>query len=194
MLAGAALLVTAGVLNFAQRVRHETPPWDGVRWGDTRLGIIAEAVEPGSSGARGQILPGDHLLGISLNNQDNYDEIAHARDIQIYLDQARVGGDIHYFIERPSYPEESRLYYADLDNLDAIHKWTPRDVYINLIGVVFLFVGFFVLFKQGGRAPFALHFASLCLAAYVFCFYTPVGTYRDLDLAQTVHLRVSLYS
>src|SRR4029079_8879124 len=62
-------------------------------------------------------------------------------------------------------------------------KWTPRDVYINLIGVVFLFVGFFVLFKQGGRAPFALHFASLCLAAYVFCFYTPVGTYRDLDLA-----------
>ena len=183
MLAGAALLVTAGVLNFAQRVRHETPPSDGVTWTDTRQGIIAVSVEPGSSGARGQILPGDHLLGISLNNQDKYDEIAHASDIQIYLDQARVGGGIHYFIERPTYPEESRLYYADLDNLDAIHKWTPRDVYINLIGVVFLFVGFFVLFKQGGRAPFALHFASLCLAAYVFCFYTPVGTYRDLDLA-----------
>jgi len=183
VLAGAALLVTAGVLNFAQRVRHETPPSDGVTWTDTRQGIIAVSVEPGSSGARGQILPGDHLLGISLNNQDKYDEIAHASDIQIYLDQARVGGGIHYFIERPTYPEESRLYYADLDNLDAIHKWTPRDVYINLIGVVFLFVGFFVLFKQGGRAPFALHFASLCLAAYVFCFYTPVGTYRDLDLA-----------
>jgi len=183
VLAGAALLVTAGVLNFAQRVRHETPPSDGVTWSDTRQGIIAVSVEPGSSGARGQILPGDHLLGISLNNQDKYDEIAHASDIQIYLDQARVGGGIHYFIERPTYPEESRLYYADLDNLDAIHKWTPRDVYINLIGVVFLFVGFFVLFKQGGRAPFALHFASLCLAAYVFCFYNPVGTYRDLDLA-----------
>src|SRR4029078_1261014 len=59
----------------------------------------------------------------------------------------------------------------------------PRDAYINLIGVVFLFVGFFVLFKQGGRAPFAVHFASLCLAAYVCCVYTPVGTYRDLDLA-----------
>jgi two-component system NtrC family sensor kinase len=182
VLAGAALLVTAGILNFAQRLRHETPPWDGVRWTDTRQGIIAEFVEPASSGARGQILPGDRLIAISLDNK-NYEEVGHSRDVQMYLDQARVGGDLHYLIERPSYPEESRFYYADLDQLDAIHKWTPRDVYINLIGVVFLFVGFFVLFKQGGRAPFALHFAALCLAAFVFCFYTPLGTYRDLDLA-----------
>lgn len=182
MLAGAALLVTAGVLNFAQRARHETPPWDGIRWTNTKQGVVAETVEPGSSGERGQVLPGDHLLGASLNNRD-YEEIANASDVQIYLQQAGVGGEIHYYIERPSYPEESRLYYADIDHLDAIHKWTPRDVYINFLGIVFLFVGFFVLFKQGGRAPFALHFASLCLAAFVFCFYTPVGTYRDLDLA-----------
>ena len=182
MLASAALLVTAGVLNFGQRLRHETPPWDGVRWSDTKQGILAETVDAGSSGARAQILPGDHLLGVSLDNR-NYEEIGRARDVQIYLDQARSDGKIHYLIERPSYPEDSRLYYADLDNLDPIHKWTPRDVYINLIGVVFLFVGFFVLFKQGGRAPFALHFASVCLTAFVFCWYTPVGTYRDLDLA-----------
>jgi PAS domain S-box-containing protein len=182
VLAGAALLVTAGVLNFAQRLRHETPPWDGVTWNNTRQGIIAEVVEPGSAGARGQILPGDRLIAISLDNK-NYEEVGHARDVQIYLDQARVGGDVHYLIERPSYPEDSRFYYADLQALDAIHKWTPRDVYINLVGLVFLFVGFLVLFKQGGRAPFALHFAILCLAAFVFCFYTPLGTYRDLDLA-----------
>jgi hypothetical protein len=182
VLAGAALLVTAGILNFAQRLRNETPPWDGIRWSDTRHGIIAEVVEPGSSGARGQILPGDRLIAISLDNR-NYDEIGHSKDVQIYLDQAHVGGDLHYLIERPSYPVESRYYYADLDGLDAIYKWTPRVVYINLIGLVFLFVGFFVLFKQGGRAPFALHFATLCLAAFVFCFYVPIGTYRDLDLA-----------
>src|SRR4029079_19688582 len=74
-------------------------------------------------------------------------------------------------------------YWADLDNMGAIHRWTPRVLYINLIGVIFLCVGFFVLFKQGGRAPYALHFAMFCLAAFVFLFYTPVGSYRDLDLA-----------
>jgi len=185
VLATAALLVTAGVLNFAQRLRHETPAWDGVRWTDTKQGVIAEIVEPGSSGARAQILPGDHLIGISADNR-KYDEVGRAKEVQMYLDQARVAGDIHYLIERPSYPVESRLYYADLDHLDATHKWTPLVVYINLIGLVWLFVGFFVLFKQGGRAPFALHFASVCLAAFVLFFYTPVGTYRDLDLAVAI--------
>jgi two-component system NtrC family sensor kinase len=182
VLAGAALLVTAGILNFAQRMRHETPPWDGVRWTDTKQGIIAETVEAGSSAARAQILPGDRLLAVSVSNV-KYDEIGRAEKVQLYLDQAHVGGQIHYLIERPSYPEESRFYYADLDNLNATHKWTPRVLYINLIGLVYLFVGFFVLFKQGGRAPFALHFAILCLAAFVFHSFTQVGTYRDLDLA-----------
>src|SRR5262249_25403029 len=41
----------------------------------------------------------------------------------------------------------------------------------------------FVLFRQGGRAPFVLHFAGLFLAAFVFHFYTPLGSYRDLDIA-----------
>ena len=176
-------MVAAGVLNFVQRARRETPAWDGVTWTETKDGIIAETIDPVSSGARSRLLPGDRLLGVSLTGNDKYAEIGHAKDVQMYLDQAQVGGQIHYLIERPSYPEESRYYYADIDNLDATHKWTPRSLYINLIGLVYLFVGFFVLFKQGGRAPFALHFATLCLAAFVFHFYTPVGSYRDLDLA-----------
>ena len=182
LLIGAALLVSAGILNFRQRARHETPAWDGVRWTDTKQGVVAETIERNSSGERSWLLPGDHLVAISLDD-NRYEEIGHARDVQMYLDQAQVGGQIHYLMERPSYPQETRQYYADLDKLDAVHKWTPRVIYINLIGLVYLFVGFFVLFKQGGRAPFALHFATLCLAAFVFHFYTPIGSYRDLDLA-----------
>lgn len=182
VLAGTALLVAAGILNFAQRLRHETPPWDGVRWADTKEGIIAETVEAGSAAARSQIVPGDRLVGISFDDE-HYEPVLHAKDVHIYLDQAGVGGTLHYAITRPSYPPETRDYYADLSGLEATHKWTPRDLYINLIGLVYLFVGFFVLFRHGGRAPFALHFASLCLAAFVFHSYTPVGTYRDLDLA-----------
>jgi hypothetical protein len=165
----AAVLIAAGVLNFGQRLKRETPPWDGVAWVDTKDGVIAETILAESAAARAHMLPGDRLIAVS--NSIQYEEIVRAKDVQIYLDQARVGGEIHYLIERPSYPEDSRHYYADLDNLGAIHNWTPRDLYINLIGLVYLFVGFFVLFKQGGRAPFVLHFASLCLAAFVFHFY-----------------------
>ncbi|HLA09486.1 MAG TPA: ATP-binding protein [Pyrinomonadaceae bacterium] len=181
LLITAAILIAAGVLNFAQRLRRETPATDGVEWVDTEQGIIAKSVELGSAAARAHLLPGDRLIAVLQGN--TYEEVVGARNVQVYLDQTNVGGEIHYLIERPSYPEESRYYYADLDDLGAVHKWTPRELYINLLGVIYLIVGFFVLFKQGGHAPFVIHFASLCLAAFVFHFYTPLGSYRDLDLA-----------
>ncbi|HEY0762406.1 MAG TPA: ATP-binding protein [Pyrinomonadaceae bacterium] len=182
LLIGAALLISAGLLNFRQRVKYETPPWDGVEWVDTKGGVIAKSIEHGSAAERAWMLPGDHLLGITLDPKAKAEEIARASDVQIYLEQAKVNGQIHYLMQRPSYAPNINAYWADLDHLGAIHKWTPRVIYINLIGVIYLLVGFFVLFKQGGRAPFVLHFATFCLAAYVFLFYTPVGSYRDLDL------------
>jgi two-component system, NtrC family, sensor kinase len=191
LLITAALLISAGALNFSQRLRIQPPPWDGVTWVDNAQGVVAKTVQPGSAGARARIMPGDHLLAVSMTGRKCEDvmsglkceQIAKAQDVQIYLDQARVGGDIHYLIERPSFPAETRTYYADLDNLDAIQNWTARGLYINLIGLVFLCVGLFVVFKQGGRAPFVLHFATLSVAAFVLFFYTPIGTYKDLDLA-----------
>jgi len=191
LLVAAALLIAAGALNFSQRLRLKPPAWDGVTWEDTSQGIVAKAVEPGSAAARARMIPGDKLMAISMTGQKCEDvsrgprceQIGGAKDVQIYLDQAQVGGEIHYLIERPSFPPETRYYYADLDNLDSIKNWTPRDVYVNLIGLVFLLVGLFVVFKQGGRAPFVIHFATFCLAAFVFAFYTPIGSYRDLDLA-----------
>jgi two-component system NtrC family sensor kinase len=182
LLITAALLIAAGALNLAQRLRNQPPPWDGVTWVDTKQGITAVAVQPNSSGSRARLTPGDRLIAISKDDR-KYDIIDEAKDVQILLEEAHVGGDIHYLIDRPSYPEDSRYYYADLSNLDALQSWVPRDVYLNLIGLIYLFVAFFVIFKQGGRAPFVLHFASLCLAGFVFHFYIPIGTYKDLDLA-----------
>jgi two-component system, NtrC family, sensor kinase len=183
LLIGAALLISAGVLNFGQRARQETPPWDGVDWVDTPQGIIAKSIEKGSAAERAWLLPGDRLIGIALDPRAKAEEVVRARDVQIYLDQASVGGQLHYRMQRPSYPPQTQNYWADLDNLGSIHRWTPRVIYINLIGLAYLLIGFFVLFKQGSRAPFVLHFATLCLAAFVFHFYTPTGAYRDLDLA-----------
>jgi PAS domain S-box-containing protein len=191
LLATAALLFVAGVINFWQRAHTQGPPTDGVTWVDSSQGIIAKSITPGSPGARARMNPGDRLLAISMTEEKCEDvrrgpkceEVSGAEKIQMYLDQARVGGQIHYLIERPSYPPETRYYYADLDNLAAVNSVTARDLYLNLIGLAYLFIALFVIFRQGGRAPFVLHFAGLCIAAFVFHFYTPIGTYKDLDLA-----------
>ena len=191
LLAAAGVLITAGMLNLMQRLGHQGPPWDGVTWVDTAQGVVAKSIEPDSAAARARMNPGDRLLAISttgqkceeVTNGPKCEQISGAEKIQMYLDQARVGGEIHYLIERASYPPETRYYYADLDRLAPVNTLTARDLYINLIGVVYLTIGLFVIFRQGGRAPFVLHFAGFCLASFVYHFYTPVGIYRDLDLA-----------
>jgi PAS domain S-box-containing protein len=181
----AAVLVAAGTLNFAQRLTHTPPPTDGVDWVQTAQGVVAGDVDLNSAAGRKGvfgIMPGDRLVAVSLDEQKD-EEIASASDVQIYLEEAKVGGHVRYLLERPSNPEETRFYHAYLDNLTPVQTWAMHDLYVNLIGLVYLLVGFFVFFKQGGRAPFVLHFATLCLVAFVFHFYKPYGAYEDLDLA-----------
>src|SRR5437016_1489110 len=191
LLSAALLLIAAGVLNFMQRTRrNQSPPTDGVTWIDSAQGVIAKTIAPGSAAARARMTPGDHLIAVSPDGQRCEDitrgprcePVANSAAVQIYLDRARVGGEIHYLIERPSFPAETRFYYADLDNLGSIQNWTALALYVNAIGLVFLCVGLFVIFKQGGRAPFVLHLATTLLAAFVFCFYTPLVTGRDVVL------------
>jgi len=181
LLVAASLLIVAGVLNFGQRLRQQPPAWDGISWVDTKDGITATRVEPNSAGSLARLTAGDRLIAVSKDDR-KYETLADAKDVQILLEEARVGGDIHYLIYKPTYPEDSRYYFADLSNLGVRQNWLPRDVYLNVIGLIWLVIGFFVIFKQGGRAPFVLHFASVCLAAFVFHFYTPLGSYEDLDL------------
>ncbi|MEJ7616759.1 MAG: hypothetical protein WKF30_07285 [Pyrinomonadaceae bacterium] len=168
---------------------HTAPPTDGIEWSTTAddqnsqsTGVIARSVTPNSAGQRAGILPGDRLIAISADAM-SYEQIGAAVDVPIYLEEAGVGGHLSYFIERPSFPVETRFYYADLFNLQAIPSLSTHDRTITLIGVVYLCVGLFVLFKQGGSGPFTIHFATLCVVAFVLHFYKPVGAYEDLDLA-----------
>ncbi|MBC7910855.1 MAG: PAS domain S-box protein, partial [Pyrinomonadaceae bacterium] len=178
----AALFTAAGVLNFAQRATEKFPPTDGITWIQTPQGIIAQRVERDQAGARAGIIPGDRLIGIS-QDETNFETVTNASEVQIFLEETGVGGHLTYYYERPSNPPETRFYYASLYNLESKPRWTEYDLYLNFIGLVYLLIGFFVLFKQGGRAPFVLHFASVCLVAFVFHFYKPLGTFEDLDLA-----------
>jgi two-component system, NtrC family, sensor kinase len=183
----AAVLVAAGTLNFAQRLTHTPPPTDGVEWVDAAGGVVVASVANDSAAGAGRkgifaVMPGDRLLAVSLDERTD-EQVVSASDVQIFLEEARVGGRVRYLLERPSNPEETRYYYSYLEDLRPAPVWTTASVLINLIGVVYLLVGLFVFFKQGGRAPFALHFAALCLVAFVCHFFKPYGAYEDLDLA-----------
>lgn len=178
----AALLVAGGALNLSQRATKTLPPTDGVLWIQNENGIFAQKVLPGFAGARSGISPGDKLLSISLDGR-TFDEVISPSDVPLYLDAAGVGGSLTYFYQKSSYSFSDNFYYADLKNIDPLPRWTPSIVFLTIVGLVWLGIGAFVLFKQGSRSPFVLHFATICLAAFVFHVYRSIGFEQDFDMA-----------
>jgi len=178
----AALFVAGGALNLSQRTVQQLPPTDGVHWVQRTDGIYAEKVLPEMAAARAGISKGDKLLSISLDGE-HYDEVISPADIPMYLESAGVGGTLSYYYQKPSYSFTNNFYYADLRNIDTLPRWTPSIFFLTFVGLVWLGVGLFVLFKQGSNSPFVLHFATFCLAAFVFHVYRPLNLGQDFDLA-----------
>jgi hypothetical protein len=177
------LFVIGGALSLSQRSFQKMPPTDGVVWVQKADGVYAEKVIPGLAGSRAGISVGDRLLGISFDEKQTPDEIVSESDVQMYLETAGVGGSLTYFYQKPAYSFANNFYYADLRKIDTPPRWTAAIIFLSFVGIVWLAVGVFVLFKQGGHAPFVLHFAVVCLAAFVFHVYKPVGNGEDFDLA-----------
>src|SRR5215204_1167096 len=144
-------------------------------------GIYAEKVLPGLAGSRAGISPGDKLLTISLDGE-TFDEVVSVADVPIYLDAAGVGGTLTYYYRKP-FSFTNNYYYADLRNIDTLPRWTPSIIFLTIVGLIWLGVGLFVLFKQGSGSPFVLHFAMVCLAAFVFHVYRTLNLGQDFDLA-----------
>jgi len=176
------LLVVGGALNLSNRANHTLPPTDGVLWAQKADGIFAAKVLPNLAASRAGIAVGDRLIGIGLDDK-NIDEIVSSADVQAYLDTAGVNGNLTYFYQRPSYSFSNNFYYADLKNIDTLPRWTASIIFLAIVGIIWLGVGIFVLFKQGSHSPFVLHFAIVCLAAFVFHVYKPLGVGKDFDLA-----------
>jgi hypothetical protein len=180
------LLVVGGALNLSQRANHWMPPTDGIHWTQKEDGIYAEEVKPNFAGARAGVFVGDKLIGVSFDGGQRFEEVALPSDVQIFLEAAGIDGHLTYSLERTSYSFSNRLYFADLVHIDTAPRWTAAIVFLTLVGLIWLGVGIFVLFKQGGHAPFVLHFAVVCLAAFVFHVYKPLGLGADFDLAITL--------
>jgi two-component system NtrC family sensor kinase len=181
-LVAAVLLVAGGALNLSQRAFQKLPPTDGVIWVQKGDGIYAEKVMPGFAASRAGISVGDKLIGIGLEN-DEIQEVTSSADIQQYLESVGVNGSLTYSFQRTSYSFRDNYYFADLKHIDSVPRWTPGIIFLSIVGLIWLGVGVFVLFKQGGHAPFVLHFSSICLAAFVFHVYKQIGLGEDFDLA-----------
>ena len=179
------LFVVGGALNLSQRAYHALPPTDGVVWVQKSDGIYAEKVIAGLAASRAGISVGDVLHAISLDEKQ-FDEVVSTADVQMYLETAGVDGNLTYFYQRPSYSFSDNFYYADLKHIDAMERWSASIIFLTFVGLVWLGVGIFVLFKQGGHSPFVLHFAIVCLAAFVFHVYRPLGLGEDFDLAVSI--------
>ncbi|HQU82050.1 MAG TPA: ATP-binding protein [Pyrinomonadaceae bacterium] len=180
-LVASVLFLVGGALNYSQRAYHKLPPTDGVDWVQKSDGIYAEKVLPGYSAARAGIASGDKLIGIGLDG-DNTEEITSPADVFMFLETAGVDGNLTYLYQRPSYTFANNFYYADLRKIDTPPRWTASLIFLALVGFIWLGVGLFILLKQGGHSPFILHFATVCLAAFVFLTYKSIGLGEDLDL------------
>lgn len=180
-LVATVLFVVGGALNLSQRASQQLPPTDGIDWGQRADGIYAERVEPKMAASRAGIAVGDKLIAVSLDEKQ-FDEVVLASDVQQYLEVAGAGGNLTYFYQRPSYSFSNNFYYADLKNIDTLPRWTASLIFLTIVGLIWLGVGIFVLFKQGSQSPFVLHFATVCLAAFIFHVYKPIGIGKDLDL------------
>jgi len=176
------LFVAGGALNLSQRAFQKLPPTDGVVWVKSERGISAQKVTRGLAGSRAGIAVGDRLIGIGLD-QENVDEITSPADVQMYLESAGVDGSLTYFYQRPSYTFSDNFYYADLKHIDEVARWAPSIIFLSIVGLIWLGVGIFVLIKQGSSSPFVIHFATICLSAFVFHVYHSIGTGEDFDLA-----------
>lgn len=181
-LLASVLFIVGSALNLSQRASHKLPPTDGVEWIHRNDGVYAGKVIPGLAASRAGIAVGDKLIGIGLDG-DNTEEITAPADVFMFLEVAGVDGNLTYFYQRPSYSFTNNYYYADLRKIDSVDRWTSSLVFLTLVGLIWFGVGLFVLFKQGGQSPFVLHFATVCLTAFVFLTYKAIGLGEDLDLA-----------
>lgn len=180
ILAVTGVLIAIGILNFWARLDWPSVPYDGVIWSQTDGQIVAQSIEPGSPAERAGLRPGDVLTGISLDGGYNFDEVARVSDVQLYLNEAKVGSPISYLIERRNRLGQVSRWAADIDQLTSEPRKLWRHIYLGLVGWAYLIIGLYVLLRKR-RTPHGVHFYAICLTAFVAYFYSFTRELNRLD-------------
>jgi two-component system, NtrC family, sensor kinase len=180
ILAITVLLVVLGILNLRDRLATPSVADDGVEWIDTANGVQAKSVR---SDAQIAVKKGDYLRAIFY--QGKYEEINNSETVSLYLHEQGVGNDARYVIEREDprlqsiYKLESPLYDVDF-KVTTLSQNLGLGLYLAFVGIVYLAVGLFVLFKQS-RANLTYHFYAWFLASFVAYFYQSTLDGNPLD-------------
>ena len=184
VLAITVVIVVIGILNLRDRLSPAPIPSDGIVWVDTENGVQVKSVNPDSPLAytvkKGDYVRAVYFVGkysiVDGSRVLDYEQIKKAEQIQRYLDRQGVGGDARYAIEHPNsvlqsiYGIEEPLYDTDFKVLPA-PQFLGRGLYLAFIGVVYLAIGLFVLFRQN-RAALTYHFFFWSLLSFIYYFYS----------------------
>ncbi|HXG63671.1 MAG TPA: hypothetical protein VNO70_01100, partial [Blastocatellia bacterium] len=182
VLAIAAALVVIGVFNLRDRLAVSPVPYDGIEWVDTENGVQAKSVSPESPLAH-TVRKGDYIRYIFRLGK--YEEVGSVITVLAYLDELGVGGDARYVIERQDpvlqgiYRVDQPIYDVDF-RVASLPKNLALELYLSFIGLVYLAIGLFVLFKQG-RAAMTYHFLAWSLASFIVYFYHWTEEFSRLD-------------
>jgi PAS domain S-box-containing protein len=193
VLAITATLVVIAVLNLRDRLSPRPIPYDGVEWVETPSGVQARSVSPDSPLAY-KLKKGDYLRAVYFLDRYetvggvkylSYEEVKSVETIDRYLARQDVGNDARYAIERDDALLQSLFQIAepkyDVDFKVAAEPQHIRlGLYLAFIGVVYLAIGLFVLFKQR-RAALTYHFFGWSLVSFVVYFYSSTNEFTDLD-------------
>jgi PAS domain S-box-containing protein len=197
ILAITVALFVLGILNLRDRLRLPAVADDGIEWVDTPNGVQAKSVRPDSPLASA-VRKGDFVRaffyigkyddagGARANPRNlDYEEVTRAETLSRYLENQGVGNNARYAIlhhdavlkgifgiERPIYDVDFKVVALDQD--------LERGLYLAFVGLVYLGIGLFVLFKQR-RAALTYHFFAWSLLSFVSYFYTPTLEFTKLD-------------
>jgi two-component system, NtrC family, sensor kinase len=156
-----AALVLLAVFNFMQERGFRQQADDGVWWHETTGGLLADKVLPGLAGQHAGIQPGDLLTGVSEAADQQASPVSRIADLDRALYTAGPWGQLFYSITRDGIPLE--------EPVKVIPEPPDHSFWLGLrlIGLIYLFIGFYVLFRRWG-APRAQHFYLFCLASFAY--------------------------
>ena len=197
ILAVTVALFVIGILNLRDHLSLPSVADDGVEWVDTADGVQAKSVSP-SSPLASAVTKGDYVRAFFyIGKYDDasvakanprvldYEEVTRAETLSRYLENQGVGNNARYAIVHQDavlkgiYGIKHPIYDVDF-KVVALGQHLERGLYLAFIGLVYLAIGLFVLFKQR-RAALTYHFYAWSLLSFVSYFYTPTLEFTRLD-------------